>query len=378
MADLNDWDTTAANNNDAPPDGWPENMNYSEVNNSAREGMAVLARFYNDLNGSLSAGGSADAYTVTLNAGYSAYFDGMMFACTIPAVNGTTTPTINVNGIGAQTILNAAGDAVGVGDLRAGQVFMFLHDGTNPRVLGPVGQQKLAKGADVASATALSLGDDGNYFDITGTTAITSIDTVGVGTIVYLHFDGALTLTHHATDLILPGGANITTAAGDEATFIEYASGDWRCINYQYAAVEPISFYEEGTFSPTILDNSLSDSEGQTYTYQEGHYTRIGNMVVFSLRVTVSSLGTLTTTNNTRIGGLPYTAGGTNIQFPIFVGKVSGVLMGSAGNSIHGYIAAGTAYIELQQADNASQYVAFVLSELTASGDLAVGGQYFI
>jgi len=91
----------------------------------------------------------------------------------------------------------------------------------------------LTKGADVASANALTLGADGNYFDITGTTAITSIGTLGVGRIVKLHFDGALTLTHHATDLVLPGAANITTAAGDEAEFFEYATGDWRCTNYQ-------------------------------------------------------------------------------------------------------------------------------------------------
>lgn len=91
-------------------------------------------------------------------------------------------------------------------------------------------QVRWSKGADVASANALTLGTDGNYFDITGTTAITSIGTLGVGTQVKLHFDGALTLTHHATDLILPGGANITTAAGDEIELVEYATGDWRMV----------------------------------------------------------------------------------------------------------------------------------------------------
>jgi len=100
--------------------------------------------------------------------------------------------------------------------------------------------QTWTKGADVASANALTLGD-GNYFDITGTTAITSIGTKGVGTVVKLHFDAALTLTHHATDLILPGGANITTAAGDEAEFVEYATGDWRCTNFSVAAATPAS-----------------------------------------------------------------------------------------------------------------------------------------
>jgi hypothetical protein len=50
-----------------------------------------------------------------------------------------------------------------------------------------------------------------------------------------LHFDGALILTHHATDLVLPGAANITTAAGDEAEFVEYATGDYRCTSYTKA-----------------------------------------------------------------------------------------------------------------------------------------------
>ena len=97
-------------------------------------------------------------------------------------------------------------------------------------------QIQWSQGADVASATALAVLTDGNYFDVTGTTAITSINTTGgIGTLIKLHFDGALTLTHDAADLILPGGANITTAAGDEAEFVEYASGDYRCTNYSKA-----------------------------------------------------------------------------------------------------------------------------------------------
>ena len=82
---------------------------------------------------------------------------------------------------------------------------------------------------------------DGNYFDVTGTTTVTSIGTTGVvGTKITLHFDGIVTLTHHATDLILPGAANVTTAAGDEFTFIEYASGDWRCTGYALASGKAI------------------------------------------------------------------------------------------------------------------------------------------
>lgn len=90
-------------------------------------------------------------------------------------------------------------------------------------------------GGDVASAAALTLGD-GNIFNITGTTAITSIGTKGIGTVVLLRFAGILTLTHHSTDLVLAASANITTAVGDWAIFEEYAVGDWRLVSYQRLA----------------------------------------------------------------------------------------------------------------------------------------------
>ena len=97
-------------------------------------------------------------------------------------------------------------------------------------------QIQLDKGADVASATALPILTDGNFFDVTGTNTVTSFNTTGsVGTSYVTQFDGALILTHHATDLILPSGANITTAAGDVAHWIEYASGDVICTNYSKA-----------------------------------------------------------------------------------------------------------------------------------------------
>lgn len=114
-----------------------------------------------------------------------------------------------------------------------------LVEDTTPQLGGTLdcngNQIRWSKGQDVASAAALTLGADGNYFDITGATTITSIATLAVGTAVKLHFDGALTLTHDGTVLILPGGGDITTAAGDEAEFIEYASGSWRCTAYTKA-----------------------------------------------------------------------------------------------------------------------------------------------
>jgi hypothetical protein len=121
---------------------------------------------------------------------------------------------------------------------------------------------KESKGSDVASAAELTLGTDGNSFDITGATDITSISTIGVGTHVTLQFDDVLTLTHHATDLILLRGKNIITAAGDVGVFYEYATGDWRCVSY----TERLRTYTDGDYyglSDTLLD---IESVGPTWT----------------------------------------------------------------------------------------------------------------
>ncbi|MCK5236079.1 MAG: hypothetical protein KAR06_03755 [Deltaproteobacteria bacterium] len=90
-----------------------------------------------------------------------------------------------------------------------------------------------AIGANIASATTLPNATDGNYNHVTGTTDITAITTTGeIGTIIYREFDGTLTLTHHATNLILFDALNIITADGDVAKLIEYASGDFKLIDY--------------------------------------------------------------------------------------------------------------------------------------------------
>jgi hypothetical protein len=157
MGTLNGWDVIDANNDDAPPDGWPENtMNYSDVNNTGRAVQGTLKRFFADINGSLVGAGVADAYTVTLNeTGYVAYFTGMLFKCSLPAANTTTTPTLNVNAIGAVTIVNNEGGAVRAGDLATGGVYEFLYDGTNFRVSGGLGGDVQIQGSPNANRFAV-------------------------------------------------------------------------------------------------------------------------------------------------------------------------------------------------------------------------------
>ncbi|CAB4172723.1 hypothetical protein UFOVP1470_27 [uncultured Caudovirales phage] len=89
----------------------------------------------------------------------------------------------------------------------------------------------------VASATSTAIGAAiSENVDISGTTTITSFDTVAEGINRKGRFTGALTLTHNATSLILPGTANITTAADDRYEARSLGSGNWIVTKYLYAS----------------------------------------------------------------------------------------------------------------------------------------------
>lgn len=91
-----------------------------------------------------------------------------------------------------------------------------------------------AVGALAAASTLAVGGVVAGVVNITGSAGVTvtSLGTVPAGYERTLVFDGAATLTHNATSLILPGAANIVTAAGDVARVVSLGSGNWRCLSY--------------------------------------------------------------------------------------------------------------------------------------------------
>lgn len=95
-------------------------------------------------------------------------------------------------------------------------------------VFGP--QVSLASNTTTDLGTATS-----NNVLITGVTTINSFGTSASlnNPIYFIQFSGILTLTYNATSMILPGAANITTAAGDSA-MVEFINvlGYWRMISY--------------------------------------------------------------------------------------------------------------------------------------------------
>jgi microcystin-dependent protein len=86
-----------------------------------------------------TAGGAADAITVTYTPAYTAWVDGMTFFVKITTANTTTTPTVSVNGLTAKTIVKSPSGGVGMalaaGDLRQGMIAEFKYSGTLDQVI---------------------------------------------------------------------------------------------------------------------------------------------------------------------------------------------------------------------------------------------------
>lgn len=118
-----------------------------------------------------TAGGTADVLTLTLSPAPASYTNLQFWFIVGASPNATTTPTINVNALGAKTMVRAGGGALAIGELQAGYLIRAVYDGTNFRVgiigagLGAntfTGLQKISTNATAlpaaAAGTLLQLG----------------------------------------------------------------------------------------------------------------------------------------------------------------------------------------------------------------------------
>lgn len=142
------------------------------------------------------------------------------------------------------------------------------------------GALNLAPIVTIASSATPAIGDAAaNTITITGTTGITGFDAIASGAVRTLIFAGVVTLTHHATKLILPKGANITTAAGDVLQFTSLGGGNWRCTGKALAA--------ETGLQSDIADLGLSYSSGDQSWTNGGTLTVNHGMAVKPSRVII-------------------------------------------------------------------------------------------
>ena len=141
MANLYNWSTTAADNDDAgTPINWAENQLPATVNNSARELMKQVADFRNLLSGAKISSGT-NTTTLTTGMSLSSYAQGTLFAFE-QGVTNTGAVTINVDSIGAKDIKKHKTVALVAGDLVAGGLYIIAYEATagNFQLISPTAQ----------------------------------------------------------------------------------------------------------------------------------------------------------------------------------------------------------------------------------------------
>lgn len=131
MADIKDWNTTGSSNTDAAPNGYPTGtMLVNQLDNTGREVMAVLARWYEDTSAVNSLAGGTTAYTLSPSRTQGAYAAGDTY---VAVCNATcvANPTLNINTQGAKNIVTQDQTQLQAGQLQANGIYIFSYDATN-------------------------------------------------------------------------------------------------------------------------------------------------------------------------------------------------------------------------------------------------------
>jgi len=140
------------------------------------------------------------------------------------------------------------------------------------------------------------------------------------------------------------------------------------------AGANDLDDYEEGTFSPTLIDDS-ADDESQSYARQLAHYTKIGRIVTVWFRLEVNGLGTLTTSQHGRMGGMPFTTlSAAGNKQPFHCGWLGSAALPNAYAMASGGVGSNTAICDTHLWDDTGGPTSFLISEMTVGIDMAWSG----
>ena len=163
--------------------------------------------------------------------------------------------------------------------------------------------------------------------------------------------DNAVAARFGSTGIVMPSGKGIDFSATSDG------SGT--------TTSELFDDYEEGTWTPILL-GSTSES-GQTYSGQQGQYTKVGNLVHLRYKVNLSAAGTFTGPY-CLIGGFPF-----NIQG----GNAGGVNTVGDGIVYHVGLNSNVYLLALQHYENDNKAYFWMKNSLGASRQYYNGSQLF-
>lgn len=201
---------------------------------------------------------------------------------------------------------------------------------------------------------------------------------------------GTLAITLSGTALpVLNGGTGVTTSTGTGNTVLSASptlSGDvnlstgnlvigtaGKGIDFSATAgtgtSELLADYEEGTFTPVAQGSTTAGTA--SYSLQTGQYTKIGNRVLFNLRIIYTGG---TGTGNMRVGGLPFTS--NSAMAGAVVNIYAENLAGTALYIFTGNVTPNATYIAIDQVPVGGGGA--IALAYDGSADIQLSGHYFV
>ena len=228
--------------------------------------LALLARFYSDLGGVVTVGGSANAITITSASTYQALEDGLVVSFKAGAAN-TGATTLNLDGLGAKAVRRRGDAALEAGDIAANGRYLVVYDAA--------------------------------YNSSNGAWVLMNPQSIGAASTDTLTNKTLTSPAINTPTLVLKqGSAPTPTVEGD----IQWDTDDDIIVIGDGASQKRFYPLLTGSWTPAMTFGG--SATGVTYSTQSGTYIKIGRFVHIEGHVTLTNNGS--GSGDAKITGLPY------------------------------------------------------------------------
>jgi hypothetical protein len=222
-----------------------------------------------------------NTYTTT-DANVSAYTAGLRVTIKFTNAN-TSASTLNINGLGAKSIVKAGGGALSSGNLKAGGVYTLVYDGVNFQLQGEGGEYGTATASDVLAGKTIGTGTGivSGTIPSKGAATITP-STVNQTIAAGQYLSGIQTIAGDA-DLVasnIKSGANIFGVAG-AANIKEVLTHTASGVTLGALGTYNLPFVPDVVVvTGSITYSTMGTRTGLTYSYITGTYSTVGLLLV--------------------------------------------------------------------------------------------------